>query len=206
MVIYGGIIGGILYIILPLPPPPFFSFLKNMVSKRELQTLLDSAKRGMVKTDIIIAIDPDIERSGIAELNKSTKQMRLFSLSFPDLMDYLISVKRICEIKNLRPEVIVEAGWLNKGNWHLSNMDSRYSAAEKGRQTGRNHETGRKIVEMCKHYQFMTEEVKPLRKFWQGKDKKITAEEFNRLTGYSGRSSQDMRDAGVIAWVYAGFR
>ena len=72
------------------------------------------------------------------------------------------------------------------------------------RQTGRNHETGRKIVEMCKHYQFTTEEVKPLRKFWHGKDKKITAEEFNRLTGYSGRSSQDMRDAGVIAWVYAG--
>lgn len=175
-----------------------------MVSKRELQTLLDSAKRGIVKTDIIIAIDPDIERSGVAELNKSTKQIKLFSLSFPDLMDYLISTKRICEIKNLMPEVIVEAGWLNKGNWHLSDADSKYSAAEKGRQTGRNHETGRKIVEMCKHYQFITEEVRPLRKFWKGKDKKITSEEFNRLTGYSGRSSQDMRDAGVIAWVYAG--
>ena len=175
-----------------------------MVSKRELQTLLDSAKRGIVKTDIIIAIDPDIERSGVAELDKRTKQIKLFSFSFPDLMDYLISMKRICEIKNLRPEVIVEAGWLNKGNWHLSDADSKYSAAEKGRQTGRNHETGRKIVEMCKHYQFITEEVRPLRKFWQGKDKKITSEEFNRLTGYSGRSSQDMRDAGVIAWVYAG--
>ena len=199
----GGYRGGIIYI--PLPSHPLFFFsIKNMVSKRELQTLLDSAKRGIVKTDIIIAIDPDIERSGVAELNKSTKQIKLFSLSFPDLMDYLISTKRICEIKNLMPEVIVEAGWLNKGNWHLSDADSKYSAAEKGRQTGRNHETGRKIVEMCKHYQFITEEVRPLRKFWKGKDKKITSEEFNRLTGYSGRSSQDMRDAGVIAWVYAG--
>ena len=176
----------------------------NMVSRKELQILLNSAKRGIMKTDIIIAIDPDIERSGVAELNKSTKQIKLFSLSFPDLMDYLVSMKRNCEIRNLQPEVIVEAGWLNKGNWHLSNTDSKYSAAEKGRQTGRNHETGRKIVEMCKHYQFTTEEVKPLRKFWHGKDKKITVEEFNRLTGYSGRSSQDMRDAGVIAWVYAG--
>lgn len=176
-----------------------------MVSRKELQTMLSSVKNGMNSTDVIIAIDPDIERSGVAELDKRTQKIKLFSLSFPDLMDYLISSKRTCEIRGINLKVIVEAGWLNKGNWHLTPKDTKYSAAEKGRQTGRNHETGRKIVEMCRHYQIQTEEVKPLRKFWQGKDKKITSEEFNRLTGFLGRSSQDMRDAGLIAWVYAGF-
>lgn len=176
-----------------------------MASKIELQIMLDSVKSGMIRTDLIIAIDPDIERSGVAELDKRTKQIKLFSLSFPDLMDYLIAVKRTCEIKNIHFKVVVEAGWLNKGNWHLTPKDTKYSAAEKGRQAGRNHETGRKIVEMCKHYQIQTEEVRPLRKFWQGKDKKITSEEFNNLTGFKGRSSQDMRDAGLIAWIYSGF-
>lgn len=176
-----------------------------MASKIELQIMLDSVKSGMIRTDLIIAIDPDIERSGVAELDKRTKQIKLFSLSFPDLMDYLIAVKRTCEIKNIHFKVVVEAGWLNKGNWHLTPKDTKYSAAEKGRQAGRNHETGRKIVEMCKHYQIQAEEVKPLRKFWQGKDKKITSEEFNNLTGFKGRSSQDMRDAGLIAWIYSGF-
>lgn len=161
--------------------------------------------KSMNSVDVIISIDPDVERSGVAELNKSTKEIKLFSLSFPDLMDYLLSVKRICEIKKIKAKVIVEAGWINKGNWHLTGKDSKYSAAEKGRQTGRNHETGRKIVEMCRHYQFVTEEIKPLRKFWRGVDKKITADEFNRITGYVGHSSQDMRDAGIIAWISAGF-
>ena len=175
-----------------------------MVTRKELQTILHSVESRMNKTDIIIAIDPDIDRSGVAELDKITKQIKLFSFSFPDLMDYLIASKRACEIKNIHLKVVVEAGWLNKGNWHITPKDTKFSAAEKGRQAGRNHETGRKIVEMCKHYQIQTEEVKPLRKFWEGKDKKITSEEFNSLTGFAGRSSQDMRDAGLIAWVYAG--
>ena len=176
-----------------------------MVLKKEIQTLTaKSSVRDAYHADVLIAIDPDIERSGIAELHRSSRKIKLFSLRFPELMDYLLSAKRFIEVKQLRLGVIVEAGWLNKGNWHLTPKDTKYSAAEKGRQAGRNHETGRKIVEMCNHFQIVTEEVKPLRKLWLGKDRKITAEEFNRVTGYKGRSSQDMRDAGLLAWVYAG--
>lgn len=177
-----------------------------MVSRKDIQTLINKAsERHSSRTDVLIAIDPDIERSGVAELTRLTKRVKLYSLTFPDLMDYLLSMKRYCEVRNLRPKVIVEAGWLNKGNWHLTPKDTKYSAAEKGRQTGRNHETGRKIVEMCEHYQIVTEEVRPLRKLWIGRDRKITSEEFNRITGYKGRSSQDARDAGLLAWVHAGF-
>lgn len=176
-----------------------------MVSKKEYQTLLTRASmKDALHADILVAIDPDIESSGVAELHRGSRKIKLFSLRFPELMDYLLSAKRSAEVRQLRLGVIVEAGWLNKGNWHLTTKDTKYSAAEKGRQTGRNHETGRKIVEMCNHFQIVTEEVKPLRKLWLGRDRKITAEEFNRVTGYAGRSSQDMRDAGLLAWVYAG--
>lgn len=176
-----------------------------MVSKKEYQTLLTRASmKDALHADILVAIDPDIESSGVAELHRGSRKIKLFSLRFPELMDYLLSAKRSAEVRQFRLGVIVEAGWLNKGNWHLTTKDTKYSAAEKGRQTGRNHETGRKIVEMCNHFQIITEEVKPLRKLWLGRDRKITAEEFNRVTGYAGRSSQDMRDAGLLAWVYAG--
>ena len=146
-----------------------------------------------------------MECKGIPDIKTKAVHNGFNFFRFPDLMDYLLSMRRASEVGGFRLGVVVEAGWLNKGNWHLTNADTKYSAAEKGRQTGRNHETGRKIVEMCDHYRILTEEVRPLRKLWLGKDRKITADEFNRITGYSGRSSQDARDAGLIAWVYAGF-
>lgn len=101
--------------------------------------------------------------------------------------------------------VVVEAGYMNKGNWHLNPKDTKAAAAAKGNHAGRNHETARKIVEMCKHWQMEVKEVKPLEKCWKGKDRKITHEELARFTGVMGRTNQEGRDAALLAWVYAGF-
>jgi len=100
--------------------------------------------------------------------------------------------------------VVVEAGWLIQSNWHLLHKDSKAVAAAKGNSIGRNHETGRKIVEMCKHYGIEVLEHFPLKKQWKGKDGKITHKELASFTGLTGTTNQDARDAALLAWVFAG--
>lgn len=152
------------------------------------------------RADIIIAIDPDVERSGVATLAINERKLGTFSLTFPELMD---AFQLFLPDKTL---VVVEAGWLNKPNWHLAAKDSARLAAAKGNSTGRNHEVGRKIVEMAKHYGLTVNEVKPLRKCWRGRDGKITHEELAQfIPGLPKRTTQDIRDAALLAWTYAGF-
>lgn len=157
------------------------------------------------KIDVIIAIDPDVEKNGVAYLNCENKNLEISTLSFPELLDYLRYVQRCAETTQKHLVVVVEAGYMNKGNWHLNPKDTKAAAAAKGNHAGRNHETARKIVEMCKHWQMEVKEVKPLEKCWKGKDRKITHEELARFTGVMGRTNQEGRDAALLAWVYAGF-
>ena len=151
-----------------------------------------------------IGVDPDLEKSGVAYLEKSTRKLEVCTLSFPDLLDYLKAVKEKSDELGEPVIVVVEAGWLNKGNWHLLSKDSRAVSAAKGNHTGRNHEVGRKIVEMCKHYGLEVVEKRPLRKIWKGKEGKITHKELSSFTGITGRTNQEGRDAALIAWDYAG--
>lgn len=157
-----------------------------------------------MKYENIIAIDPDVEKSGVAYLNRSTKCLRLESMPFPFLLDYLQMVKMEFDKRNESLIVVIEAGWLIQSNWHLKNNDNRHVASAKGNSAGRNHETGRKIVEMCKHYGIEVFQILPLKKCWKGKDGKITQEELSYFTGITGRTNQDVRDAALIAWNYAG--
>lgn len=158
----------------------------------------------MKKYDFIIGIDPDVDKSGFTILNVSSKLIYSCSSSFVELM------KRFDDL--LRREksnfvVVVEAGYLNKGNWHLKNGDSKAVSSAKGNSSGRNHEVARKIVEMARDYfGFEVVEQKPLAKCWKGKDRKITHEELVYFTGIEKkRTSQDERDSCLIAWNYAGF-
>ncbi len=158
----------------------------------------------MKKHDNIIAIDPDVDKSGVAYLKMATRQLEASSLPFPELLEYLRHAKKVSEETGETVIVVVEAGWLNKSNWHLRQRDSKAMSAAKGNSAGRNHETGRKIVEMCKYYGLECLEHYPLRKCWKGHDGKITHEELSSFTGLMGRTSQDMRDAALLAWHYAG--
>jgi hypothetical protein len=157
------------------------------------------------KPDYIIGIDPDVDNSGVATLEVSTRKLQLESLAFPQLLDYLQFVKREKQTaKQQKVVVVVEAGWLLKSNWHLRNKDNIYEASAKGNSNGRNHETGRKIVEMCKHYGLPVELMRPLKKIWKGRGGKITREELAAFTGIKGQNNQDERDAALIAWAWAG--
>jgi hypothetical protein len=153
------------------------------------------------KYSVIIAIDPDVDRNGIACLDILTKSLDIQALSFADTLDYLHALTSM----SCKPLILVEAGWLNRSNWHLSYRDSKANAAAKGNAVGRNHEVGRKIAEMCEHWSLPYQLVKPLRKIWKSTDGKITATELSAITGYKGRTNQEGRDAALLAWVYAKF-
>lgn len=159
----------------------------------------------MKKHDVIIGIDGDVDKNGVATLHPKTRKIELLSLAFPQLLDYLLHMKETCENENESLIILVEAGWLNKSHWHVRQGDNKRIASAKGNSTGRNHEVGRKIIEMCKHYDLEVIEQRPLKKSWQGRDGKITHEEFAYFTGLMAkRSNQEERDAGLIAWNFAG--
>lgn len=155
-----------------------------------------------MKYDYIMAIDPDCDKSGVALICTKDRHTYTHLLSFPALMDYL---KKESEA-GVSLKVIVEAGWLNESHWHLGKYDSKYKAAALGNAVGRNHETGRKIIEMCRHYGLTTEEARPLKKMWSGKDGKISQEEIRQfIPGFPARANQEIRDAALLAWNYAGY-
>jgi len=153
------------------------------------------------KPDVIIAIDPDVTKSGVCTLQPKTRDLKFDALDFPNVLELIRTTKDLTEPGKL--VVVVEAGWMNKSNWHLLQYDSKAQAARKGYDVGRNHETGHKIVEVCKALGIRVVEHIPLVKRWRGKDGKITHEELAYFTGITKRTNQDERDAILLAWNFA---
>ena len=177
-----------------------------MLNPKSTKTQLKPGNRH----DIIIGIDPDSEKNGVAFYERKTKRLEATTLPFPELLDYIRQENKKALEANLQLIVVVEAGWLNKTHWHLNIHDSRQKCAKIGNDVGRNHETGRKIAEMLEHWGITHKLVKPLalkvggRNLWKGTDGKITASEMKEMTGLTGRTNQEARDAALIAWVHAG--
>lgn len=159
----------------------------------------DQAKYKTKKQTYIIGIDPDVDKNGVAILNTGTNVLTVYSMTFPETIEHIKSMPIDGTI------VYVEAGWLNKAHWHLSRYDTGQSAAYKGNQAGRNHETGRKLIECLQYYNIEAKPVKPFKKTWTGQDGKITHQELKRLCEMSGvifkdnRTNQEERDAALIA-------
>lgn len=150
----------------------------------------------------VIGIDPDAEKSGVAFLEVPTRKLEVTTLAFPDLLDYLRFCKESGQKTGESIVVVVEAGWMErKSNYHPF---QGHRAEKIAKDVGRNHETGRKIAEMCRHMGIEVVEHHPLKKMWKGPDRKITMEELSYFTGISGRTNQEMRDAALLAWEFAG--
>lgn len=147
---------------------------------------------GIEKGSLIIGIDPDCKLSGYAEWDM--KQQRLTSVakySFFEIFDVLEAQR--AEIALVR----IEAGWLNKkSNFHGRPGQSKAAGERIAKNVGSNHETGRKLVEMCHYLDIQVEEVKPLG------TKSVDAKLFKKMTGIAIRTNQDMRDAAMLVFNY----
>ena len=158
------------------------------------------------KADYIIGIDPDTDKSGVAQLKVAGREMEAFSLSFPVLLDYLQRIRQKELMEGVKVLVVVEASWKISTNWHTKRGESVRTVARKGNDAGRCHEVGRKIVECARYYGLDVVEQLPLKKIWKGKDGKITHDELSAFVpGLPSRTNQEERDAMLLAWNHAGF-
>lgn len=141
---------------------------------------------------ILIAIDPDCDKSGVALKVKSSGKINVDVMTFFELFEYLFL--------ELKPNILndyfvyIEAGWLNhKSNYHKYANQSKEVGEMIAKKVGANHETGRKIAEMCEFLKLPYELVKPA-------SKKVTPAYFKLLTGIEckGKYKQEMIDAGML--------
>ena len=152
-----------------------------------------------------IGIDPDVDKNGVAIVERETRNLECAALTFADTLGYLQWVCSRASEVGAEVKVYVEAGWLNRTNWHLSKWDNRGQVGAKGVSQGRNEQVSRLLGEMCEAYNMDWQFIKPFRKCWSGRDRKITHAELCAVTGMVyGRTNQEMRDAALIAWVSAG--
>lgn len=171
-----------------------------------------------MRKDIIIGIDPDVDKNGVAYLTTVNKHLTTFQMKFGELLLYL---QRKCdEAKKAHQSfvVIIEGGWLNKSNWHLDGLLNTKNksltiqsklrlAASIGKSQGENHQRGLDIVEFCEHFLIPHEVVKPYVHDW-GLDhrSKISKLELDYVIGTKlKRNNQEERDAALIAWLGANF-
>lgn len=136
---------------------------------------------------ILIGIDPDVDKSGVAFLQGD--QLKLQNLTFFELFDLLSFYKE----KEVKPTVYVECGFLNKSNWHKKNAYSAAMNSKIGERTGANFETAKKIVEMCIYLRFPYVQIKPTAT-------KISNEYFKSITGIKTRTNQEQRDAFMLVF------
>lgn len=92
---------------------------------------------------LYIGIDPDVDKSGFAVWHKPMQKFcSIETLTLPEMLDKLHSLRDNIAL------VVVEAGFLNKGNRHTFKGQSVAAAAKTGENVGRNHQRGMDIVEI----------------------------------------------------------
>lgn len=134
-----------------------------------------------------IGIDPDTKKNGVAYWYKESKRLELENLTFFELFDSLKSLKI-----HYKMTVVIDAGWLNKSNFHVFGTNKSVNG-QIGERVGANHETGKKIAEMCDYLGIDYELHKPVKS-------KVDKELFEKITGYTGRTNQETRDAGILVY------
>ena len=136
---------------------------------------------------IHIGIDPDVTKNGVAIWYPKTKALDLECLRFFELFELFKTLK----IRN-QIIVIIDAGWLNKTNFHVLGTNKRVNG-KIGEHVGANHEVGKKIAEMCDYLGLEYRLNKP-------RSKKVDKETFEKITGYTSRTNQEKRDAGMLVF------
>lgn len=166
----------------------------------------------------VIGVDPDLDRNGVSCISRARRTLETAYLTFPETLEYIKGKysewgEKYAQTAPNSFMVFIEAGWLNKGNWHVTQSPNGKAspsawAAAVGKSDGECSAVSKKLIECCEFYGIPVTPMKPLRKCWKGKDRKITHEEvLNELRIYKvehklkGRSNQEVRDSILLALV-----
>ena len=91
-------------------------------------------------------------------------------------------------------KVVIEAGWENKkANFRVGGNHSRQVNEQISRRVGMNHATGILLAEIAQAMGIAVLLVKPTKS-------KLDAKEFNKITGWQGRTNQEVRVAAMLVY------
>ncbi len=157
--------------------------------KTDKEVMQELINRTNSKHTHLVGVDPDVDKNGVCLYERKTKEFTLHNLTFFQLFDFLVVEKQ----KGIAIKVVIEAGWYNLSNWHVKTSDNARIVAKKGNSLGSNHETGRKIVEMCEYLKLEYQLVKPTAH-------KVKSDTFMQITGYTKRTNPEQRDATMLVY------
>lgn len=159
--------------------------------------------------DYIIAIDPDVDKSGLAILDTHTKKCVLSSRTFPELIEELEHLGFDLDIQDKKMLIVIEIDTSTTHNWRLNPNMSRQMIATMGHKQGRNYQVAQTLIQYMEFYGVEYAEQAPLRKGWRGREGKITHEELMALKGLKftkaadqrmkSQTNQEERDAALLA-------
>ena len=160
----------------------------------------------MEKPRYIVAIDPDISKSGFCIVDSKCRTLdTAYAASFMNVVEkfMLISQNRVPPFDKDDTIVVIEDSD-NTNNWHLPAGCSPRAAAAIGHTTGLGHGAQRLIMEAAEYFGLKVVLQAPLKKNWLGRDGKITQEEIRQFVpDFPQKSNQEVRDAVLLAWCYA---
>lgn len=143
---------------------------------------------------IHIGIDPDLQKSGVAVLIDG-RYISLKSMTFPDVVKMISSQINYDDVLVTIEDVNAHKPTFSRGKQNQSVMNKI------SQNVGQVKAVGTLIVQLLEHHKCPYELIKPLTGLLkQAKDNK---ELFNRLTGWTGPSNADTRDAAMLIHRYA---
>jgi hypothetical protein len=136
---------------------------------------------------IYLAIDPDIEKNGVAVYDTQDNSLELRTLPFWELIEeiesYLVPI-----------HIVIEAGWLiKKSNWHTNKYQSKNVGERIAKNVGQNHAVGQLLEQYCTSKGISYELELP-----KGK---VNAKVFEGVWGVK-KSNQEVRDAAMLLLKY----
>lgn len=145
---------------------------------------------------VFIGIDGGVS-NGFAVWNKTRRELVIIeTLSFWDCIDRIGDFYDLCRKENIVLTVVVEDVEMNRPTFARENTNEKMMQKISQNVGGVKAYT-RLIIEWCERKNIPVIKMRPSKK----SATKLSAETFNKITGWEGKTSQHGRDAGMM--VYA---
>lgn len=140
---------------------------------------------------IIVAIDPDLKASGVAVVSGTTIG-QLKNVRFCEMLEFL------AQFDKERVLVKLEDVGANKGLFAAQSNKNKAVSIRVATNVGQVIAVARLMHEMLEHAGYTVKMVRPIRGPMK-MQAKTDAAYFNKITGWTGKSNADQRDAAIVA-------
>lgn len=139
-----------------------------------------------------VGIDPGVD-TGYVEYSKATNSMHVLKTC-----SFWKTVQALTQLQNMGTSfaVIIEDPGLNKFMYYQDKRASNFATFQKTAQNvGMNKAYARLLIEFLEDFNIPYFPVKPVTKKWNNAY-------FKKITGYTFKTSQHVRDAVKLVWGY----